>query len=123
MAVIYVYFKDNVDIYFARQLVSERIASVLAELPETEEPPKLGPILHGDPRCTPRLSDIFRCERLPAIWLQMQRFSKNNTYVLTWHLTFTLASMLYVNLENTIGCISNVIMYARCHDLCIYTRI
>ena len=47
MAVIYVYFKDNVDIYFARQLVSERIASVIAELPETEEPPALGPISTG----------------------------------------------------------------------------
>ena len=27
MAVVYVYFKDNVDIYFARQIVAERLAS------------------------------------------------------------------------------------------------
>lgn len=45
MAVIYVYFKDNVDIYFARQIVSERLAS--AELPEMHERPGLGPISTG----------------------------------------------------------------------------
>ncbi|MCP4246763.1 MAG: efflux RND transporter permease subunit, partial [bacterium] len=47
MAVIYVYFKDNVDIYFARQLVAERLAAALPELPETDEPPTLGPISTG----------------------------------------------------------------------------
>ncbi len=45
MAVVYVYFKDDVDIYFARQIVSERLAS--AELPEMEERPALGPISTG----------------------------------------------------------------------------
>lgn len=45
MAVVYVYFNDNVDIYFARQIVSERLAS--AELPEMEEKPVLGPISTG----------------------------------------------------------------------------
>ena len=47
MAVIYVYFKDNVDIYFARQLVAERLAGAAAELPEMDEPPALGPISTG----------------------------------------------------------------------------
>ena len=47
MAVVYVYFKDNVDIYFARQLVAERHASAVAELPEMDEPPTLGPISTG----------------------------------------------------------------------------
>lgn len=47
MAVIYVYFDDAVDIYFARQLVSERLAGALAELPEMDEPPALGPISTG----------------------------------------------------------------------------
>ena len=47
MAVIYVYFKDDVDIYFARQLVSERLNSVLSKLPEMDEPPTLGPISTG----------------------------------------------------------------------------
>jgi cobalt-zinc-cadmium resistance protein CzcA len=47
MAVIYVYFKDAVDIYFARQLVSERLNSAVAELPEMDEMPTLGPISTG----------------------------------------------------------------------------
>ena len=45
MAVVYVYFKDNVDVYFARQIVAERLAA--AELPEMEERPGLGPISTG----------------------------------------------------------------------------
>ena len=47
MAVIYVYFRDSVDMYFARQLVAERLASAIAELPEMDEPPTLGPISTG----------------------------------------------------------------------------
>ncbi|OKY76502.1 MAG: metal transporter [Desulfobulbaceae bacterium DB1] len=47
MAVVYVYFEDDVDIYFARQLVSERLTSAMAELPEMDEPPALGPISTG----------------------------------------------------------------------------
>ncbi len=47
MAVIYVYFKDDIDIYFARQVVSERLTDAMASLPEMEEPPKLGPISTG----------------------------------------------------------------------------
>ncbi len=47
MAVVYVYFKDDVDIYFARQLVSARLAGAAAELPEMEAPPVLGPISTG----------------------------------------------------------------------------
>jgi cobalt-zinc-cadmium resistance protein CzcA len=47
MAVIYVYFKDNIDIYFARQIVAERLAGTLAEMPEMHEPPILGPISTG----------------------------------------------------------------------------
>ncbi len=47
MAVVYVYFEDGVDIYFARQLVAERLAAASAELPKTGEPPTLGPISTG----------------------------------------------------------------------------
>ena len=47
MAVIYVYFDDDVDIYFARQIVSERLNEALAQLPEMHEPPALGPISTG----------------------------------------------------------------------------
>ena len=47
MAVIYVYFTDDTDIYFARQLVSERLTSAAADLPDLHEPPALGPISTG----------------------------------------------------------------------------
>jgi heavy metal efflux system protein len=47
MAVIYVYFADDVDIYFARQLVAERLAGAMGELPEMYDPPTLGPISTG----------------------------------------------------------------------------
>lgn len=47
MAVVYVYFEDNVDIYFARQLVAERLSAAVAELPEMHDPPTLGPISTG----------------------------------------------------------------------------
>jgi cobalt-zinc-cadmium resistance protein CzcA len=47
MAVIYVYFDDDIDIYFARQIVAERLAGAAAELPEMHEQPGLGPISTG----------------------------------------------------------------------------
>jgi len=47
MAVIYVYFKDSTDIYFARQLVGERLSSLIGALPAMDEPPALGPISTG----------------------------------------------------------------------------
>ncbi|MFC1539608.1 efflux RND transporter permease subunit [Candidatus Latescibacterota bacterium] len=47
MAVVYVYFEDDVDIYFARQLVGQRLTSVMADLPDMHEPPTLGPISTG----------------------------------------------------------------------------
>jgi cobalt-zinc-cadmium resistance protein CzcA len=47
MTVVYVYFEDDVDIYFARQIVAERLASVSGELPDLHEQPGLGPISTG----------------------------------------------------------------------------
>ena len=47
MAVIYVYFTDSTDMYFARQIVSERLSDAMASLPALEEPPVLGPIATG----------------------------------------------------------------------------
>ncbi|MCP3904335.1 MAG: efflux RND transporter permease subunit [Planctomycetes bacterium] len=47
MAVIYVYFEEDVDIYFARQLVSERLTAAMNDLPELHDPPTLGPISTG----------------------------------------------------------------------------
>lgn len=47
MAVVYIYFTDDTDIYFARQLVSERLTAAMADLPGLHEPPTLGPISTG----------------------------------------------------------------------------
>ncbi|MDI9383972.1 MAG: CusA/CzcA family heavy metal efflux RND transporter [Verrucomicrobiota bacterium] len=47
MSVVYVYFEDDVDIYFARRLVSERLGGVIGQLPHMDEPPALGPISTG----------------------------------------------------------------------------
>ncbi len=47
MAVVYVYFADDVDIYFARRLVGERLEAAKASLPELHDPPTLGPISTG----------------------------------------------------------------------------
>ena len=47
LAVVYVYFDEDVDIYFARQLVSQRLSSIMGQLPKSDEPPTLGPISTG----------------------------------------------------------------------------
>ena len=47
MAAVYVYFSDDTDIYFARQIVAERLSAAMADLPEMHEPPGLGPISSG----------------------------------------------------------------------------
>lgn len=47
MSVVYVYFKDAVNIYFARQLVAERLRSAEASLPPGIPKPELGPISSG----------------------------------------------------------------------------
>ncbi len=45
-------FKDSVDIFFARQLVNERLTRVGAELPKNIEAPQMGPVSTG-------LGDIY----------------------------------------------------------------
>ncbi len=47
LAAVYVYFDEDIDMYFARQIVSERLAGAMADLPELHEPPMLGPISTG----------------------------------------------------------------------------
>ena len=47
MAVIYVYFEDDVDIYFARQVVGERLQEAREQIPEGFGDPEMGPISTG----------------------------------------------------------------------------
>jgi len=47
LAVVTVVFEDGVDIYFARQIVLERLQGVKGDLPPTVPEPKMGPITSG----------------------------------------------------------------------------
>lgn len=47
LSMVNVYFKDGTDIYFARQLVSQRLPQVREQLPPQAENPILGPISTG----------------------------------------------------------------------------
>ncbi len=47
LSAVYVYFEDDVDIYFARQLVLERVQSAREDIPEGFGEPRLGPITTG----------------------------------------------------------------------------
>ncbi|NOY05768.1 MAG: efflux RND transporter permease subunit [Chlorobi bacterium] len=47
LSVVSVYFEDNVDIYFARQLVLERLQQAKGDIPEGLGNPELGPITSG----------------------------------------------------------------------------
>ena len=47
LSVVNVYFKDGMDIYFARQLVGERLQHAREEIPEGFGEPEMGPITTG----------------------------------------------------------------------------
>ncbi|MCL2326140.1 MAG: CusA/CzcA family heavy metal efflux RND transporter [Proteobacteria bacterium] len=47
LSVINVYFHDNIDIYFARQLVGERLQEAREEIPQGLGSPQMGPISTG----------------------------------------------------------------------------
>lgn len=47
LAVINLYFEDGMDIYFARQLVNERLQAARKEIPESFGVPEMGPVSTG----------------------------------------------------------------------------
>lgn len=47
MAVVYVYFRDDIGMDQARQWVDQRLGAAMAQLPPLDEPPVLGPISTG----------------------------------------------------------------------------
>ena len=47
LSVVNVYFEDRTDIYFARQLVGERLQTAREEIPEVVGEPEMGPITTG----------------------------------------------------------------------------
>jgi heavy metal efflux system protein len=59
LSAVTVVFRDNVDTYFARQLVLERLSQVRQQIPETIGTPEMGPISTG-------LGEIYQYEVRPA---------------------------------------------------------
>ncbi len=55
LSAVTVVFEDDIDIYFARQLVFERLAKVREQIPATIESPQMGPISTG-------LGEIYQYE-------------------------------------------------------------
>ncbi|AKQ66372.1 Cobalt-zinc-cadmium resistance protein CzcA [Myxococcus hansupus] len=55
LSVVTIVFKENVDIYFARQLIQERLASAKENIPEGYGSPEMGPISTG-------LGEIYQFE-------------------------------------------------------------
>ena len=55
LSLVTVVFEENVDIYFARQLVMERLAAAREQIPETIGSPEMGPISTG-------LGEIYQYE-------------------------------------------------------------
>jgi len=47
MSVVYIYFDDDVDMYFARNAVDARLSEAISRLPVNLEKPKMGPISTG----------------------------------------------------------------------------
>lgn len=47
LSVVNIYFEDGTDIYFARQLVNERLTEAREQIPEGFGDPKMGPISTG----------------------------------------------------------------------------
>ena len=47
LSVVNVYFEDDVDIYFARQLVGERLQEAREQIPQGFGDPEMGPISTG----------------------------------------------------------------------------
>jgi len=75
LSVVTVVFEEGTDIYWARQLVSERLAEAREQIPEGYGDPRLAPIttglgeiyhfeLRGEPRCAPGEADTEACYSL-----------------------------------------------------------
>ncbi|MGD2114286.1 MAG: CusA/CzcA family heavy metal efflux RND transporter [Acidobacteriota bacterium] len=72
LSVVTVVFEEGTDVYWARQLVSERLVEAREEIPDGYGEPKMGPIstglgeiyqfeVKGDPMCQPGAADTDRC--------------------------------------------------------------
>ncbi|MDX9720556.1 MAG: CusA/CzcA family heavy metal efflux RND transporter [Myxococcota bacterium] len=75
LSVVTAVFEEGTDIYFARQLVSQRLAETRETIPEGYGSPEMGPLssglgeiyqfeLRGEPRCPPEQPDSDECYSL-----------------------------------------------------------
>lgn len=99
LSLVTVVFEDEVDIYRARQLVSERIATVASELPPGTNP-KLGPVTTG-------LGEIFhyalKMEKKPASDEEKTRQLMELKNLQEWFVKPRLLTVRGVAEVNTIG--------------------
>ncbi len=90
LSLVTVVFKDNVDIYFARQIVNERLQSARARLPEGINP-ELGPITTG-------MGEIYQYV------IEGKGYSPDELKTLhDWDIKFQLRTVPGVNEVNTWG--------------------
>ncbi len=103
LSVVTLVFEEGTSIYFARQLVGERLVEAREQIPEGYGEPEMGPIstglgeiyqfeVKGEPRCKPRQPDTNRC------WSAMELRA-----VLDWQLNFQLRSVPGVVEVNAFG--------------------
>lgn len=91
LSVITIVFKDNVDIYLARQLVNERLSDASSVIPPEYGKPSMGPISTG-------LGEIYQFS------LSSEKYSLMElTTILNWYLSPLLKTVSGVVEVNTIG--------------------
>ena len=91
LSVVYVFFEEGMDIYFARRLVMERLPQAKEMIPAGYGSPEMGPISTG-------LGEIFQFEVKGAKYPPMELRS-----ILDWDIGFKLRSVPGVVEVNTYG--------------------
>ncbi|PKN17663.1 MAG: CusA/CzcA family heavy metal efflux RND transporter [Deltaproteobacteria bacterium HGW-Deltaproteobacteria-6] len=98
LSIVTIVFKDNVDIYFARQLVFERLAEAREKVPKGVEV-ALGPIATA-------MGEIYQYTiegKIPADPLQKKSYLANLRTLQEWVITPQLKSIAGVNEINSFG--------------------